>query len=81
MKHSRNLIANVAEAAHVTPSRPSGKLRWLGLALAMWIGSSLGFAQSLAVTPSNYPTVTVGGTQQFTATATGFTIASQVGGG
>ncbi len=76
MKQSRNLIANGAEEAHVTPSRRTGTLRWLGLALAMWIGGSLGFAQTLAVTPSNYPTVSVGATQQFTATASGFTIAS-----
>jgi len=33
-------------------------------------------AQSLAVTPSGNPSVTVGATRQFTATATGFTIAA-----
>jgi len=59
---------------HMSP--PS--TRWprrIRLALALLTFSSLAAAQTLTIAPSNNPSVTLGGTLQFTATANGFTIA------
>jgi hypothetical protein len=58
----------------VAPSRATNLLR-LGFALAVLIGIPLAHAQSLTIAPSSNPSVTFGGTLQFTATASGFTIA------
>jgi uncharacterized repeat protein (TIGR02543 family) len=78
MEHTKNLTLGGAARAEATPHH-SSLFRWLRLAIALlFTGSFAGgaFAQSLTVTPSNYPTVPVGGTLQFTATANGFTISS-----
>jgi hypothetical protein len=44
------------------------------LTITALIAGSMAFAQTLAVTPSNDPSITVGSTQQFTATPAGYTI-------
>jgi len=51
-------------------------VRWLLLAIAVSTGSLPALAQSLSVTPSGYLTVSVGGTMQFAAVPTGFTISA-----
>ena len=62
--------------AAVTPIRSAGLLSRLLLALVAMVGGLPAFAQSLAIAPSGYLTVSVGGTLQFNAVPTGFTISS-----
>ncbi|MGA2118554.1 MAG: hypothetical protein ABSH56_27835, partial [Bryobacteraceae bacterium] len=76
MEHTKNVVTGIAARAHVTPSQSTSLFRRWPLVTLLSIGGSLAFAQSLGITPSNNPSVTVGGTLQFAATANGFTISS-----
>jgi hypothetical protein len=82
MKHTKNTYAKLAETAGIerrsnrTSSHSNKVSGWLRLTMAVLILGSMAFAQSLTVTPNTYTVVTVGGTQQYTATANGFTISS-----
>jgi len=52
---------------------------FLRLAIAVLIAGSAAFAQSVAVAPSNDPSLSPGATQQFTVTVTGFTVSGAIG--
>jgi len=68
MKRARNYLAPMAEG-----------LGCLRLTIAVLIAGSAAFAQSVAVAPSNDPSISPGATQQFTATVTGFTVSGAIG--
>jgi hypothetical protein len=62
------------------PSHSTSLSRWFRLAIAVLfavsLAGSMAFAQSLTITPSTNVNVATGSTQQFTATANGFTISA-----